>query len=29
MPAIGDYNLSMIGREVLTNSDIDSIWENI
>ena len=29
MPAIGDYNLSMIGREILTNSDIDNIWENI
>ena len=25
MPAIGDYNLNMIGREILTNSDIDNI----
>ena len=29
LPQIGDYNLNMIGREILTNSDIDSIWENI
>lgn len=29
MPAIGDYNLSMIGREILTNSDIDDIWNNL
>ena len=28
MPQSGDYNLGMIGRELLTNTDINDIWEN-
>lgn len=28
LPAAGDYNLGMVGGEMLTNSDINDIWEN-
>ena len=26
MPQAGDYNLGMVGAELLTNSDINDIW---
>lgn len=28
MPQAGDYTLGMVGGELLTNSDINDIWEN-
>lgn len=28
-PEIGDYNLHMVGAEMLTNTDIDDLWNNL
>lgn len=29
VPEIGDYNLSMVGGTVLTNTEIDDLWRSI
>lgn len=28
LPEYGDYNLSMVGAELLTNTDIDELWRD-
>ena len=28
MPNYGDYNLGMVGAEMLTNTELDDLWRN-